>query len=275
MLNRALWFKVIREAQWLAVGCIVLMFVFNWIFVWITSLVDLSALRAFLRALPPQFQNLSGVSVEEVATYSGRIGLAYVDPVLLMTAAVWAIARGSDAVSGEINRGTMELVLAQPVRRSSVLLIQAIVTTVGGAAIAGAACLGTGMGLLTVELNEDLYTWMFLPAALNVFGLIFFLAGVSTFASSWDSYRSRTVGLMGAVFIVGLIIKVMSRTVEQLNWLRYLTFFGAFEPQAMVSDTERAWSMLLQYNGVLIGIGLAGYVAALVIFCRRDLPAPV
>ena len=274
-MNRALWFKAIRESQWLLLACALLMFVFNWIFVWITSLVDLTALRTFLNALPPQFQNLSGVSVDEVATYAGRIALAYVDPVLLMTAAVWGIARGSDAVSGEISRGTMELLLAQPVRRSTVLFTQATVTIIGAAIISLAACAGTGFGVATVELGEPMGVGLFLPPALNVFGLIFFLAGTSTLASSCDNYRWRTVGLMGGVFIIGLIVKVMASTVEKLDWLRFLTFFGAFEPQAMVSNSNEAWHLLWRYNAVLMGIGLVAYVAAGVIFCRRDLPAPL
>jgi len=274
-MNRALWFKSIREAQLLLVAAMVLMFVFNWIFVWITSLVDLSALRIFLKALPPEMQNLSGVSVDEVATYSGRIALAYVDPVVLMIAAIWGISRGSDAVSGEINRGTMELLLAQPVRRFSVLWTQAAVTIVGAALISVACFVGTGMGLATVEFDEPIRLSIFIPAAINVFGLTFFLAGTSTLASSWESYRWRTVGLMGGFFIIGLIVKVMSRTVPMLNWLSYLTFFGAFEPQAMVSQTDRAWELLLRYNGILVGLGLASYIAATVIFCRRDLPAPL
>lgn len=274
-MNRSLWFKAIRESQLLLLSCALLMFVFNWIFVWITSLVDLTALRTFLKALPPEFQNLSGVSVDEVATYAGRIALAYVDPVLLMTAAVWGISRGSDAVSGEISRGTMEMLLAQPVHRATVLFTQATVTVLGAIIISLAACGGTGIGLATVDLGEPMQPGLFLPPALNVFGLIFFLAGTSTLASSCDNYRWRTVGLMGGIFIIGLILKVMARTVQQLEWLRFFTFFGAFEPQAMVSESGAAWELLFQYNAILMGMGLAAYVAAGVIFCHRDLPAPL
>ena len=43
----------------------------------------------------------------------------YVHPLVLFSAVIWAIMRGSDCVSGEIGRGTMEMLLAQPVRRTS------------------------------------------------------------------------------------------------------------------------------------------------------------
>ena len=68
---------------------------------------------------------------EQLATYSGRIALAYDLPIVILCVSVWAIARGSDCVSGELGRGTMEMLLAQPVSRLQVLLTQATVTTIG------------------------------------------------------------------------------------------------------------------------------------------------
>ena len=61
------------------------------------------------------------VSFAQIATSAGRIAVAYDDPIVLLLVTVWAISRGSDAVSGELNRGTMEMVLAQPVTRLGVL----------------------------------------------------------------------------------------------------------------------------------------------------------
>ena len=43
---------------------------------------------------------------------------------------MFAIARGSDVVSGELGRGTLEMLLAQPVSRLQVLYTQAAVTLV-------------------------------------------------------------------------------------------------------------------------------------------------
>lgn len=277
--NRALWRKAIIDARLLLLSAMLLMFVFHWIFVWITSLIKLGPIADFIRALPREIQNLSGVPVEEVATVAGRIAVAYVDPVVLLAAAVWGISRGSDVVSGEIGRGTMEMLIAQPVRRLAVIWTQSAATILGAAGIALAAWLGTYAGISTIRLEETVPANIFVPAAINVFALTFFLAGVSTLASSCDQYRWRTVGLMGGFFIIGLIVKVMARTVSDLNWLSYLTFFGAFEPQLMVTtmlrDTHEAWMLSLRYDGLLIGLGGACFIAGAVIFCRRDLPAPL
>jgi ABC-2 type transport system permease protein len=95
------------------------------------------------------------------------------------------------------------------------------------------------------------------------------------------------IGMVGAFYAISMIVKIVSRLAPGWGWLGYCSFFTAFEPQLMVADPNRAWSFWsrtaggalelggLGYDSTLIGLGLLGYLAAAVIFCRRDLPAPL
>lgn len=274
-MNAALWRKTIIEARLLLICSTLLLFTFHWVFVWLSSFISLKGMREFLLTLPIEWQDISGVGVDEVATVMGRIGLAFIDPVVMAVTAIWAIARGSDVISGEIDRGTMEMVLAQPVRRAWVLVAQALVTS-GGAAILALACwLGTWAGIATVTLEDDVSSTAFVAPALNLFALTFFVCGVATLASSFDQYRWRTVGIVGGFYMVNMIIKVVARMGPDLDWLRKFTFFGAFEPQVLAGPFGESAGTLLQYGGLLVGLGLVCYVAAGVVFCRRDIPAPL
>ena len=87
-------------------------------------------------------------------TYPGRIALTYDELIVVMCIAIWSIARGSDLVAGELGRGTMEVLLAQPVSRLRVLLTQATVTTIGVAILAGASWLGIYAGIHTTHVKE-------------------------------------------------------------------------------------------------------------------------
>lgn len=274
MLNKALWRKAFGDTRVLLACLMALLFCFNWLFVYLSSLIELGPLGVFLQTLPPAFERLSDVPLGSVATTVGRISMAFVDPVVVVATSLWAVGRGSDAVSGEIGRGTMEMLLAQPVRRLSVLATQGAMTLVGSALIALAALLGTWAGLATVRLGEPLEWTRFLPGAINLFAVMVFLAGFSTAMSSWDNYRWRTIGIVGGFFILELVFKVVGRLVDHLQWLLKLSFLTAFQPQTLIADPGN-WALALQYNGVLIGLGLAGYVAAAAVFCRRDLPAPL
>jgi ABC-2 type transport system permease protein len=279
LLNRALWRKAIHECRGLLASCVALMFAFHWIFVWITSMVKLGPMATFVRTLPEGIQNLSGVPVNELATVAGRIALAYVDPVVLFTSAVWAISRGSDAVSGEIDRGTMEMLLAQPIHRVAVLFTKSAVSIGGAACIALACYLGTWCGVRTVPLEEPTDIWPFAPAALNLFAMTVFLIGVSTAVSACDRYRWRTIGLLGGYYTLSLIVNVMARMVKSLRWLEWFTFFGAYEPQGMISEMlvrpHVAWTMSWRYDGTLLGLAMLGFAVAGVVFAQRDIPAPL
>jgi hypothetical protein len=69
--------------------------------------------------------------------------------------------------------------------------------------------------------------------------------------------------------------------------LSYASFFTPFEPQLLVGDAARSWTVWVEsstgeialgglgYDFVLIGFGLVWYVVACVVFASRDLPAPL
>jgi ABC-2 type transport system permease protein len=274
-MNRALWIKAITDARPLLLGLTVLLFVFHWLFVWLTGLFKPEALDTIYKAFPPQLLALMAVSIEKMLSPTSRIAMAYIDPVVVFATVTWGIARGSDCVSGEINRGTMEMLLAQPIRRTSIIFTHAVVTTFGAAIMSLASWLGTCQGLASVDFGQQVNRADFVPGAVNLFALMFFLAAASTLVSSWGSYRWRTVGVMGAIYAVELMFKIVARLAPPYDWLMYATFLGAYEPQVMIIEPDKAWEMSLSHDSTLIGLGLACYVAAAIVFSRRDLPAPL
>ncbi len=286
-MNAALWKKSIRESRWLLLGSLAFMFAVHWLRVWVSSYFSTSALEGMFSFMPDLVEQLLPVPFSQVASSAGRIAVAYDDPIVLLLVTVWAISRGSDAVSGELNRGTMEMLLAQPVTRLGVLGTQAAVTLGGAALLAGMALLGTSVGLATIRLEETVSPQVFVPAALNLFAITAFLAGLTTMVSAGSNYRSHTIGIVGAFYAVSMIVKIVGRLAPGWKWLTYGSFFTPFEPQLLVSNAAKAWSLAtadaggsfelggLGYDGVLIGLGLASYLVASVIFYRRDLPAPL
>ena len=239
-----------------------------------------------LSFLPGFVEQLMPVSFAQLSTGAGRIAVEYDDPIVLLVVCVWGISRGSDAVAGELNRGTMEMLLAQPVTRLGTLWTQASVTLAGAVLLAVAALAGTAVGIMTVNLQDPVEPRVFIPAALNLLCFTVFLAGVSTMVSSATSYRSRAIGIVGSYLALSLVAKGIGRAAPDFHWLTYLSFFTPFEPQLMVSDSTFAWSFSipsqrwlelggLGYDSVLAGLGLTAYVVASLIFWRRDLPAPL
>jgi len=186
----------------------------------------------------------------------------------------WAVGRGSDAVSGGISDGTLELLLTAPVRRVTVLWVPAVVTALGSVLLGLALWLGTWIGINTVTLEGPTSIGDYLPGVVNMVTMTFCLTGLTTLLSSWDNNRWRTIWLSGGLFVVSLIVKLIARLWEPGDWLKYLSFLTAFEPQNLILLGNRGWPLALEYNGTLLAVGLLSYAAAAVIFTYRDIPVP-
>lgn len=278
--------KTIRDARLLFFAVLVLMFFFPWFFVAATTLVSMPAFAEFVtRAFPENLQRVWGVPFSEVATPAGRVALVFVHPLVLLSALGWSIARGSDCVSGEIGRGTMEMLLAQPVRRISLFTSHALVTIGGSALLALAVWCGTVVGMRTTEIYEQVSATRYVAAALNVFGLMVCLGGMSALASSWDTQRWRTIGIVISVYVASAALAILGQISDRWSWVGYASFLSAFKPQTMVAHPDAAWSFLAHTSdrvvglgslqAVLISLGLVSYAIGAAVFVRREIPAPV
>lgn len=297
-MNRILLKKSLHEARALFLACFAAMFAYAWVRVWLVSRLDTSRFQSIIELLPNEWTKFSPVDMAWLVTYTGRIAVVYDEPIVVIGMAIWAIARGSDCVSGELNRGTMELLLAQPLSRLQVLFTQAGVTVVGAMLLALAVWAGTAVGIRanTVEeqraatiqtpfgialpnpFGEPVKTRVpmsgkvdlenFAPATVNLFSLGFFLAALSTLVSSCDRYRWRTIGIVAGVYFVNFIVKLVGLAADEWRWLLSGSFFTAYEPEEFVSiaaqTPDQTWS-LMRYDaaGVATELGPLGYILVL------------
>lgn len=265
-MNRLLIRKVMGESALLFAACGTLVFSFCWVRVWIACQFDLQQFAPLLKQLKP-FERFSPVPLEQFLTYAGSIGMTFHEPALILCIIVWAIARGSDVVSGELGRGTLEILLSRPISRTRLLTIHAMVCSVGLAALCGLAWLGIATGIQTNSVRESITPTMelkvpFLPAripvplgapeevstplsalvspnlyiapTINLFGLGFFILALSSMCSCFDRYRWRTIGVVISVYILQLLAFLLSRATPATEALKYGTFFSLFQPDGMV-----------------------------------------
>lgn len=295
-MNFTLIKKSINEARLLFGGLGLLLFAFCWLRVFIVSRLQTSQFAAIVEQVWDQFKDLWPVSLEQLLSYTGRIAVGYNEPIIVFGVSIFAIARGSDVVSGELGRGTLEMLLAQPVSRLQVLYTQAMVT-VGCIGILCALTLaGTAAGIYTMKVKEDLpppsigipgigvriplslskpekisvpmsektKVSYFVPGAVNLFCLGVVVAGFGTLVSSMDRYRWRTIGIVVGVYVVMIVVKLLGQAIEEVGWLKYLSIFTAYEPQKFVSigvhEPAQAWGLVMRDGeGRFKELGPLGY----------------
>ena len=141
--------------------------------------------------------------------------------------------------------------------------------------LAAVLLLGTWTAVALGPWRAALEPVRFVPAVGNVFGLMVCMSGLAALCSAATTHRARAIGIMCGFYVVSLLAKLVGRLSERLEWVSWLSVFNAYEPQRLVSGQPDAWWLLARYDAVLLGIGLAAYVAGAVIFARRDLPAPL
>ena len=275
MLNRAVWRQSWGDQKLLLSALAALWAVFPWIYIWLQSQVPMGDFQLLLRLIPEDWQKLSGVPIAEVATAAGRIALAFVDPVVILGATVWGVTRGSDIVSGPLERGTMEMVLAAPVRRTAVYATHALATILGAAVLCGILLVGFWTAVAWGPWAGQVAPGRFAPAVGNTFGMMVCMAGVAGLVSAAGSHRSHAIGGMCGFYVLSLLAKLVGRMSDSLSWVGWLSVFGAYEPQRLVAGTADSWWLLARYDAVLVGLGLAAYLVGGVVFARRDLPAPL
>ena len=184
------------------------------------------------------------------------------------------LGRGSDSISGEIGRGTMDMILALPVWRVTVMAIPAAVATAGAAVLALSSGWGRVLGILCFKLDEPIAPARFLPGAANLFAMVVCLTGVTTLVSACGRDRWRTVLWSGGLFVVSLVLETVVRMWPAAWQLNYLTFLSLFHPQKLILLKDAGAWTIVRDDLALLGLGLLGYAAAGVVLWRRDIPGP-
>ena len=98
------------------------------------------------------------------------VSISYVHPLTQTILCIWAVGRAAGAIAGEIDKGTMELLLAQPIRRGQVILAHLWVDALTIPILCLAMWGGTWVGVWSVGFLDPAQTvnhvdpWRLRPA---------------------------------------------------------------------------------------------------------------
>jgi ABC-2 type transport system permease protein len=318
--------KLLRDVRPALIAVCLLLFLFAGLWVKITQRVtaeitpffDIVAERARLN--PKVFEEVlfRGPGKVSQAVLGGAdlrferpndfLAVGMLHPVVLILSCVWAIGRAAGAVAGELDRGTMELLLSQPLPRNRLILAHLIVDCVVIPTLCLSFYAGTQFGLwavgpFTVDYSAvkklglpfpiptepkvmDVSAKTELPALANLAALLFALSGMTLALSAYGRSRWKVIGYGVLVGLLMFIANVLGQLWEEAAFVRPLSVFYYYQPQRIMLRDEWATDLGAVWNGyspvgpvpvvgVLLAVGAVGYLLALRIFTRRDLPAPL
>ncbi len=156
-LNFALLRKYLSESMLLFAGLVLGVLSFCYFRVRVVGKLDTAQFQQIMDLLPKDWRKFTSVDFDWLVSYLGRTSFTLDEPMLVLLISSWAIVRGSDVVSGELGRGTMEMFLAQPVSRSRVFFQHALYTITGLTMLVLVAWLGMAIGVWTTSVEETRY----------------------------------------------------------------------------------------------------------------------
>ncbi len=184
-------------------------------------------------------------------------------PVIVVFYAIF----GGVNLSREAERGTLDLLLAQPVSRTRVILTRFGTLAAGVLVIAIASWIGIVLGLPLIEhapvnLGSQ-------ALAIMVGSLLVLAVGACTllFSAIFLDPRKALLaagGLTAVMYIINFIVPVLS---PALKWLRNLSFFYHYNAVEIVRTGDPNWTAVIIYGATFI-IALS---AAVIIFNRRNI----
>lgn len=220
---------------------------------------------AFLRDPPRAFAALLGGSIDFV-TPRGWLSTALLHPIVLSLQTAGALVVASGAVAGELERGTLELVMSRSVARLSFLAAKAGAALLAVTSINVGGAAGVLVARATLPDVSSLPLGAVVGALLGEWALFAALAMLALLLSAATSLRSRAVGAaVGAV--VGLFfVNFVSLLFDEVRGLRFLSPFHYYRPSEVLAGQGQAAGV-----AVLLGLGAACALLAGWRFATRDL----
>jgi ABC-2 type transport system permease protein len=177
---------------------------------------------------------------------------------------VFAIMQGTNLLGGEEATGTADILLAQPISRSSLLLQKLGAFVIGSVAIVGIEMLGWLLSLPFVSI--DISYGRLVLATVNMLPLVFLFGALGMWLSAALSGRQAASGITTAVAVAAYVLNYLATLVDVMRPFRLVSpFFYGNTANVLTAGLD--WAKL----AVMAVVTLAFVLMSLRAFDRRDI----
>lgn len=198
---------------------------------------------------------------------NGYVAAGYRHPIFLIIPIGFLIAIASGAVAREVERKSILMLMARPVRRSTLLLGRWGELVAVLAALLALAYVGTLLGEVVGGLHGALDETRFGMATLNAFLLFLALSSCALLISAATSDGGRATALSVALAVGMFLVDFLAEIWSPFEAVAPLSLFHYYDP---VSTAALA-GVPVRDMGVLAAVAGVALAAAFGVFQRRDL----
>jgi ABC-2 type transport system permease protein len=246
-----------------AIGMAALVLLYSSFYPSIASNAD--ELNRYIESLPEALRNMIGQSgdISSPVGYIRTEIFSTMGPLLLL---ILAIGAGARAVAGEEEGGTLDLLLANPVRRRTVVIekFSAMVASTAGVGLvlfASIAVFGPAFGIHVALVDLAATVVSAIALALG-FGSIALAVGC------WRGHRGIAIAASTTLAVLTYLLNILAPSVDRLSRYRVLSPFYHY-----IEHDPLRTGFSAPHLSVLVAIAGAALALALLAFERRDLAA--
>jgi ABC-2 type transport system permease protein len=225
------------------------------------------ALIQYMDMLPAFLKTFIGGDAVRYGNIAGLIAIGYQDPLILLLYMLFAVGVPTALLAGEIQRGTMELILSRQTTKTHVYICAGLITIIGMYALVIVMFLGTVAATNLYKFDQPVPLYNFFKLAINGGILASAVGGVALLAAACFR-RGMAVSITVAYLVVNYFIMIITKWWPRMKWLNPVTIFNYVDGGKIF--VEPKWPVGDMF--VLISLFVVSTLLGGIIWWRRDLP---
>ncbi len=252
--------------------------------VWLTTLIfglGLIAFEALLSSILPTFfedeiqwwrisfvQNIFKAMLG--TEIDGEIGpgiiasAAWSHPIVLALVWAHAIIICTRVPAGEVDQGTIDVLLGLPVSRVRLYVSESFVWLLSGMLVMAMAFAGNLIGGWPESRDRMGETVVVIA---NLYCLYIAVGGMALLVSSLSDRRGRAVGIVFGIVLLSLLLSFVAQFWEPAKSVLFLSVMNYHRPMLILRDSSWPVADML----TLLGVGAVFWFAGALVFARRDI----
>jgi ABC-type transport system involved in multi-copper enzyme maturation permease subunit len=193
--------------------------------------------------------------------------IAWVHPVVLALTWAHAIVSCTRVPAGEVDRGTVDVLLSLPVSRWELFLCETLVWVASGAALLTSGLVGNMLGGLGLASDQRPQLGRVLIVIINLFCLYWLVGGLASLVSSFSDRRGRATTVVFLILLTLFLLNYLAQFWQPLETIVFLSPLQYHRPVSVLASGVWPWKDM----AILLGAGAAMWLAGGIVFARRDL----
>jgi ABC-2 type transport system permease protein len=257
---RNIFLKTLYEKRCTVIGWTLAVVAMNLLLVCTFPMVE--SLGDSLKQVPESARSLFG-DIATLQTLKGYFDLKIINQIILMTL-VLAIILYTELIAGKEEKGTLQSLLAQPVKRSTIFTQFFLAASFILAIVCLSFYISTVSGAIIIKEQLDWIKLFWATFSVWLTSVVF--GAFAYLVSSITGKRGFSGMLAGAIAFAFYLITILEPTIKQLKNINYFSPFRYYNTPSVLTEGLKLGNVL-----ILASLTLLFFVIGYWVFIKRDI----